>query len=564
MVTLGDDALDRAAERLAEYRSKDSLADILEQYATLIESYKRLKSDYEEEREGRERYKQLARGHERNPFALVIVDGDGYVFDESLILEGEEGGIRAAKQLNDTIKASLRRKGLEGCEVVVRVYANLVGLSKHLNKNGLCGAEKRSLAPFIAGFNRFHGLTDFVDAGELKENADHKIKAMLRLYADNAQCKHIYFAACHDVGYVADLTPYRGNTELFTLIRTSSQRFHDEFNKLSMNTEELPGVFRATALMPYPVAGQVQNPKSASLATRNTSGNISGSSSSELPINAALHSISAKNSTNNNNNNNNSMQCTFYAAGKCKYGSGCKFLHLDTKQHQKSGYNGQSPSHMTDSWRTGNKSNDQINYDSYPQNAFKDISVLPRHIDIPTGFVAINANGDRLDPYVPAPSSNTLKRFKAISGHIKLCNKKHLSDSCYDENCEYDHTPIPGNLKPVLELMARTMPCPQRGGCRKPNCIYGHVCQKADCRRRGGKAPCRFPFNMCCGDFEMNDIVPATMPVGTNGEDAHSTGSGGFPVEESEDGVSILDAAFEHLEAVQPTRLEKGTTPGSY
>ncbi|KAH7112668.1 hypothetical protein EDB81DRAFT_827043 [Dactylonectria macrodidyma] len=82
---------------------------------------------------------------------------------------------------------------------MVRVYANLVGLSKHLNKNGLCGAEKRSLSSFTAGFNRSYGLTDFVDAGELKENADHKMKAMLRLYAENTQCKHIYFAACHDV-----------------------------------------------------------------------------------------------------------------------------------------------------------------------------------------------------------------------------------------------------------------------------------------------------------------------------------------------------------------------------
>ncbi|KAH7110522.1 hypothetical protein B0J13DRAFT_462358, partial [Dactylonectria estremocensis] len=171
----------------------DSLADILEQYATLIESYKRLKSEYEEEREGRERYKQLARGHERNPFALVIVDGDGYVFNESLILEGEEGGIRAAKQLNDTIKT-------------------------------------------------------------------------------------------------------------------------------------------------------------------------------------------------------------------------------------------------------------------------------------------------------------------------------------------------------------RTMPCPQRGACRKLNCIYGHVCQKADCRRRCGKASCRFSFNTCTGDFEMNSLIPVTVG-GTNGEDTHSTGRIRSPVEESEDGVSILDAA---------------------
>jgi hypothetical protein len=36
-----------------------------------MEDFKRLKSDYEEERDSRERYKQLAKGQERNPFVLV-------------------------------------------------------------------------------------------------------------------------------------------------------------------------------------------------------------------------------------------------------------------------------------------------------------------------------------------------------------------------------------------------------------------------------------------------------------------------------------------------------------
>lgn len=64
------------------------------------------------------------------------------------------------------------------CRVMVRVYANLAGLSKAVSKAKLCGAEKRSLAPFVASFNRSNDLFDFVDAGELKENADFKIRAM--------------------------------------------------------------------------------------------------------------------------------------------------------------------------------------------------------------------------------------------------------------------------------------------------------------------------------------------------------------------------------------------------
>jgi carbon monoxide dehydrogenase subunit G len=71
-----------------------------------------------------------------------------------VVAAGQEGGTRAAKLLNDTIKASQRKKGLEHCETMVRVYANIAGLSKALAKANLLGADKRSLAPFIANFNR--------------------------------------------------------------------------------------------------------------------------------------------------------------------------------------------------------------------------------------------------------------------------------------------------------------------------------------------------------------------------------------------------------------------------
>lgn len=41
-------------------------------------------------RDSRERYKQMARGQERNPFVLVLVDGDGYIFDDDLVGNGAE------------------------------------------------------------------------------------------------------------------------------------------------------------------------------------------------------------------------------------------------------------------------------------------------------------------------------------------------------------------------------------------------------------------------------------------------------------------------------------------
>ena len=79
---LGDKEIEAASSQLAAYRKDGTLNDILARYETLLGDYKRLKSDYEEEREARERWKQQARGQERNPFVLVLVDADGYIFDD--------------------------------------------------------------------------------------------------------------------------------------------------------------------------------------------------------------------------------------------------------------------------------------------------------------------------------------------------------------------------------------------------------------------------------------------------------------------------------------------------
>ncbi|KAF5230810.1 hypothetical protein FANTH_13703 [Fusarium anthophilum] len=407
---LPDATIDSAAERLAEFRNNNALDDILSQYAVLIEDYKRLKSDYEEEREGRERYKQLARGQERNPFALVVVDGDGYIFGERFFKDGEEGGSRAAKQLNNSIKDSLRRKGLESCEVMVRIYANLTGLSKALCKNGLAGAEKRSFSSFTAGFNRSYGLADFIDAGELKENADFKVKAILRLYADNAQCKHIYFAACHDVGYVSDLIPFRGNRERSTLIRTPSALFHKEFHRLGMNVEELPGVFR---YVPLTYASSTAQAKTSLTPSNNISKFVS---------------VPYINPTIKRNTNDENSVCSFYVQGNCRYSSGCKFSHVDSKTSSQnntpsSSTMGSSTKNLTSDWRWGfsiTKSN---------------IESLPRKDDIPDGHVAINAAEDRLDAYLTPPDPEAARCLKTLSEEKRFCNNAQLYNSCESDNC---------------------------------------------------------------------------------------------------------------------------------
>lgn len=64
------------------------------------------------------------------------------------------------------------------CRIMVRVYANMLGLSKVLARMGLVGHEARSLSPFTSAFNRAQDLFDFVDAAEKKEGSDFKIRGI--------------------------------------------------------------------------------------------------------------------------------------------------------------------------------------------------------------------------------------------------------------------------------------------------------------------------------------------------------------------------------------------------
>ncbi|KAH6606236.1 hypothetical protein Trco_005389 [Trichoderma cornu-damae] len=313
---LNDDELERAAKQLANFRADNTLADILDGYTALIADYRRLKSDYEEERDSREKYKQIARGQERNPFVLVLIDGDGYVFNGNLVSNGIAGGRSAAQLLNGSVKTSLQKKGLDYCQIMVRVWANLAGLSKTLHKAGFTGTEKRSLSPFVASFNRSYGLFDFADAGEWKENADFKLRAMLNLYAENSQCRHIYFAACHDVGYISDLTTHIGNKERFTLITSPGIKFHDEYTKLGMGMEELTGLFHPT---PLDATSSYQSPRSSSASTKPAAVAEKWWTATPSATASQLSSSEA----------NERKVCFFYRIGKCKYGENCNKLHVD-------------------------------------------------------------------------------------------------------------------------------------------------------------------------------------------------------------------------------------------
>ncbi|KAI0972976.1 hypothetical protein F4678DRAFT_427515 [Xylaria arbuscula] len=504
---LTDREIDDAADKLAAFRRRNAEEDFLQRYADLLISYKQLKSDYEEEKVGRERYKQLARNQERKPFVLVVVDGDGYIFRDEFLHQGADGGSKAAQHLNNVLKKSLLGKGLEHCDVMVRIYANLANLSKVLSKNGLATADKRSLAPFVANFNRSFGLMDFVDAGELKENADFKIRGLLNLYADNLQCKHIYFAACHDVGYLSELTRFRGDHNRVTLIRSSGLLFHDQFLKLDLGIEELPGVFRT-----LPLDGPILNAKAGS--------------STDFIKTAPPIGPSVTNTTYQATNSWESTKvCQFYQAGKCRFGGDCKNAHIDsrnpatgssTKLFHSSQVNHQinfDAEFINGSGRLKPSATSHYELDDAPSGLMSPmrsdpIYQLPKKGDIPDGFIAVNRQLHRLDAYMQPPTSAASSRLRELSNIRKLCNKKQLTNSCPNEDCDYEHNPIPEDLLPALEWLSRSLPCMKRGDCRAHTCVLGHICQNMECQYRGGKIKCKLPARTHLMDFIMDNYLP--------------------------------------------------------
>lgn len=72
----------------------------------------------------------------------------------------------------------LSTKGIQPgqCQIMVRAYANMLGLSRALARAGLVRHEARSISQFTSAFTRAQDLFDFVDAGEKKEGSDYKTR----------------------------------------------------------------------------------------------------------------------------------------------------------------------------------------------------------------------------------------------------------------------------------------------------------------------------------------------------------------------------------------------------
>ncbi|BDD63849.1 hypothetical protein MPDQ_003984 [Monascus purpureus] len=441
----------------ADQQHHECLQKLLDQSRDLVESYRLLKSDYEEEKEAREKYKKLARGQERNPFALVLVDGDGYLFKEHLIRAGSDGGVDAARLLGDSVKELLRSKlgnDADQCRVMARAYANILGLSKSMARAGITGYEARSLSSFTSSFTGSQELFDYVDAGDRKEGAGFKIREIFRLFADNNQCKHIFFAGCHDVGYLSMLMPYRGRADRITLIKGAS--FQVEYESLDLPVRMMPSVF-----MSVPVGD--------------------GKATTRPPSTTS----------------NSTKICKHFVKGSCKFGNECRNLHpVPNKKNSKAG--DESPLKLPSTPAFSQASSTQLRR----LQASDFATLLPAMItQQEKKLIPVNKDGERIDTYCPYPPEKSWIYYHRTFKKHKLCNKYHLGGVCRDIDCQYGHTEAESPALEVMKYILRQTPCRRGGHCRSLKCYTGHICQKENCKG------CRFPRHAHTLELQVTDWV---------------------------------------------------------
>ncbi|KAJ5902301.1 hypothetical protein N7495_002829 [Penicillium taxi] len=179
-------------------------------------------------------------------FVVVLVDGDGAVFRDELLKRPEQGAVEAAGKLRQSVLASLETP-LAKNNIIVKVFANLNGLAKALQDRGII-TSKNDLFRFAQSFTNSETGFEFIDVGYGKECADHKMRT---------QCKKIFFAGCHDNGYINDLGAYTiapGASERIILVETTPVEPH--FRTTQLPILKFGQVFRSVSLNDVPIPGE--------------------------------------------------------------------------------------------------------------------------------------------------------------------------------------------------------------------------------------------------------------------------------------------------------------------
>lgn len=113
-----------------------------------------------------------------------MIDGNGNIFTQSLLTQGQRGGRCAAQQLTKGIAEFLSKEDVYAfgrqLSFWVTVYFNKAGLLNSLVAHDICTQEQ--LDSFLAGFSQASPRFSVIDVGDDNESAEAKIRGRPSLF----------------------------------------------------------------------------------------------------------------------------------------------------------------------------------------------------------------------------------------------------------------------------------------------------------------------------------------------------------------------------------------------
>lgn len=432
----------------AEHHKNALIEELLRRVDELTDEFQQEKLDHDREshfnrdvqlqqiqlRDKLQRYEALM---DRDAFILVLIDGDGMIFDDRLLQNGETGGREAAGLLWNEVMAHFHAgKGLPSdVKVVTRMYANLKGLGDVCKKSGIISTPS-TIEDFARGFTGSKQLFDFVDVGVGKDRADEKISEMFKLHLYDTHCRRILFGCSHDNGYARLLEDVADSNVRKAITLLEGVPFERELYQLksAYQTTRFEGLFRTSKINIY----NQQYPQPAGLP----------------PPGLTPPQVQQ------------AQQITGLPPYQPSYQLG---LVRTLSTSPSATLNPAAPSWasaaMTPPTQTA----------SPPPTPQMSANVIKQ--------VLRNRYGQRIDPIV-SYDPNEVKRIKKL----KMCNVHFLRDDCPYEPCTHDHYYKPNkNEIATLKYVSRMTPCKFGSECDDLKCIYGHRCPndvegKKDCR----------------------------------------------------------------------------------
>ncbi|OHF00309.1 hypothetical protein CORC01_04290 [Colletotrichum orchidophilum] len=369
----------------------------------------------------------------RNPYVLILIDGDGLLFQETFIRQGIEGGKQAAYALRTAVAEYVGSQSSE-VEIVAKVCANLSGLGRAMRRDGCLDSESE-LKEFSLGFTQAKASFDFIDVGHGKERADSKIKEATRWHLRNYNCRQILLGISHDAGYAPFLDEILQDAD--TRSRVSVIEGIAAVRELKNTNvhilDPLPSLFRNQKLI-------------------DRSGDRAANYSAEAAY--ARSSVPAP--------------APFYPApSRASTSSPALVLASPT-----------SPSAPTTSSWAGVTAKASPPPVVTTPLANKSVNVPVRKAPEPKASTPAWNPGDRgIDPHIPI-NPTALDNIKKRTGKDKLCNNHYLRGPCAkgDECCfEHKYKPNADEINAIAHL-TRLNPCTSGQECDVDNCIYGHHC----------------------------------------------------------------------------------------